>query len=72
MVFDDFGTVNTTIYDRDSLPIEKVIQGPAVIEEASASTVVYPDQQFFRDRYGFIHIEFQNKTARFGGMRSGS
>ena len=72
VVFDDFGTVNTTIYDRDSLPIEKVIQGPAVIEEDSASTVVYPDQQFFRDRYGFLHIEPQDKTPRFGGMRSGS
>jgi N-methylhydantoinase A len=48
VIFDDFGTLNTTIYDRDSLPIEKVIEGPAVVEESSASTVVFPDQQPYR------------------------
>lgn len=67
VIFDDFGTVNTTVYERDVLPLDRTIEGPAIIEEPSASTVVYPDQQFYRDRYGFLHIEFKEGKPRFGG-----
>jgi N-methylhydantoinase A len=70
VVFDDFGTISTTIYDRDLLPIDKVIDGPAVIEEPAASTVVFPDQQFFRDKYGFLHIEFADNKSRLSGISS--
>ncbi len=72
VIFDDFGTLNTTIYDRDSLPVDKVINGPAVVEEASASTVVFPDQQFYRGRYGFLHIEFKGDKPRFSSGLSSS
>ncbi|MBX3085698.1 MAG: hydantoinase/oxoprolinase family protein [Anaerolineae bacterium] len=65
VLFDDFGTVNTTVYERDYLPIEKVIDGPAIIEEPASVTVVYPDQQVYRDKYGFLHIEMQQKKQRF-------
>lgn len=70
VVFDDFGSISTNIYERDLLPINKVIEGPAVIEEAAASTVVFPDQEFFRDKYGFLHIEFADSKSRLSGISS--
>jgi N-methylhydantoinase A len=66
VIFDDFGSVNTPIYERDQLPLNKVIQGPAVIEEPASSTVVFPDQHVQRDSYGFLHIEAVKQSARFG------
>jgi N-methylhydantoinase A len=66
VIFDDFGSLTTPIYERDRLPLNKVIQGPAVIEEPASSTVVFPDQQVQRDNYGFLHIEPVQPKARFG------
>jgi N-methylhydantoinase A len=66
VVFEDFDTLNTPIYERDLLPLNRVIQGPAVIEEPASSTVVYPDQQVQRDSYGFLHIEPVKQSGRFG------
>jgi len=60
--------VTTTVYERDLLPIGKPIAGPAVIEEPSSVTVVYPDQQFSRDKYGFLHVEASGSKQRFGFM----
>ncbi|MBK8030975.1 MAG: ATP-binding cassette domain-containing protein [Chloroflexi bacterium] len=67
--FEGVGAVQTAIYERDQLPIGKPIPGPAVIEEASSATVVYPDQQFYRDKYGFLHVEAAGSGSskqRFG------
>jgi N-methylhydantoinase A len=64
--FEGAGAVTTTIYERDLLPIGKPIAGPAVIEESSSAAVVYPDQQFYRDKYGFLHIEAAGSKQRFG------
>ncbi|MFN8371253.1 MAG: oligopeptide/dipeptide ABC transporter ATP-binding protein [Anaerolineae bacterium] len=66
VLFEDFGKVNTTIYEREYLPVDKIIEGPVIIEEPASVTVVYPDQQVYRDKYGFLHIEMQNKKSRFG------
>lgn len=41
--FEDGGFVDCPIYDRPSLPAGTVIEGPAVIEELSSTTVVFPD-----------------------------
>ncbi len=66
--FEGAGAVTTTVYERDLLPIGKPIAGPAVIEEPSSVTVVYPDQQFSRDKYGFLHVEAAGSKQRFGFM----
>jgi N-methylhydantoinase A len=34
--------------------------GPAVVEEPAAVTVVFPDQRLTRDEYGFLHIEMSD------------
>jgi N-methylhydantoinase A len=66
VIFDDHGALTTPIYERDLLPLNKVIEGPAVIEEPDSSTVVFPDQQVQRDKYGFLHIEPVQQKARLG------
>jgi N-methylhydantoinase A len=55
--FDELGFHEAEIYERDSLPVGKPIRGPAVIEEPASTTVVFPNQQLTRDKYGFLHIE---------------
>ncbi|MBC7815166.1 MAG: hydantoinase/oxoprolinase family protein, partial [Burkholderiales bacterium] len=68
VVFEDFGSVNTAVYERDFLPLDRVVEGPAIIEEPASSTVVFPDQQVYRDRYGFLHIEAAKEKSRFGSL----
>jgi N-methylhydantoinase A len=39
------GWLDTPVYDRSALPVEKVLAGPAVIDEMSSTTIVLPGQQ---------------------------
>ncbi len=55
--FNEFGVVESPLYERALLPLEEVLEGPLVIEEPASTTVVFPDQRVMRDRYGFLHIE---------------
>jgi N-methylhydantoinase A len=55
--FDELGFHEADIYERDLIPVGEPIRGPAVIEEPAATTVVFPDQQLTRDKYGFLHVE---------------
>ncbi|MCC6617334.1 MAG: hydantoinase/oxoprolinase family protein [Anaerolineae bacterium] len=55
--FDELGFHEAIIYERDRLPVGEALRGPAVIEEPSSTTVVFPDQTLTRDEYGFLHIE---------------
>ncbi|AOV08678.1 hydantoinase/oxoprolinase family protein [Sporosarcina ureilytica] len=55
------GWVNTPVYDREKLPVNKVISGPAIVEEKAAVTVIYEDQQLHLDAYGNIIIEMEEK-----------
>jgi N-methylhydantoinase A len=66
VIFEDAGMVNTTVYERDALPLDRTMEGPAVIEEPASVTVVYPDQQFWRDKYGFLHVEIIQAKSRTG------
>ncbi|MBM7714985.1 N-methylhydantoinase A [Bacillus thermophilus] len=55
------GWVNTPIYDRDKLPPKVEIQGPAVVEEKSAVTVIYESQKLHVDHYGNLIIEMEER-----------
>ena len=55
--FDTAEFQEAKIYERDRLPLQVTIPGPAVIEEHSATIVIFPQQSFRRDDFGFIHIE---------------
>lgn len=55
--FDEDGTLTATIYDRSKLPAAAIINGPAIVEEAGSTTVVFPGQVLEVDEYGNLHIK---------------
>lgn len=55
--YEEDGWVDTPIYDRDKLPPGEVVQGPAIVEEKAAVTVIYKQQKLYLDDYGNIIIE---------------
>ncbi|WP_408007536.1 hydantoinase/oxoprolinase family protein [Pseudalkalibacillus sp. A8] len=55
--FEEEGWVETVVYQRSSLVPRMEVYGPAIIEESSASTVLYPDQSLVVDEYGNLVID---------------
>ena len=51
------GFLQTTVYDRAKLPPGVAFDGPALIEEPDATTVVQPAWQVTVDEYGNLTIE---------------
>jgi N-methylhydantoinase A len=49
--------LQTQVYRRDKLLSGHVLRGPAIIEEISATTVLYPGDVARLDRYGSLHVE---------------
>jgi N-methylhydantoinase A len=54
--FEDCGFVECKIYRREDLVNQTPIQGPAIIEEISSTTVVYPQDNFQVDPMGNLVI----------------
>lgn len=54
--FENEGWIPTNVYDRDKLPTNVVVQGPAIIEEKAAVTVIYKQQQLHPDEFGNLII----------------
>ncbi len=55
--FDDLGRYETRIYERGRLGAGARLEGPAVVEEPAASTVVLPGQKLHVDTSGNLIIE---------------
>jgi N-methylhydantoinase A len=55
--FDELGRHEASIYDRNLLGAGSMLEGPAVVEEPAASTVVFPDQRLKVDERGCLIIE---------------
>ncbi|WP_066291696.1 hydantoinase/oxoprolinase family protein [Bacillus sp. FJAT-29937] len=55
------GWINTPVYDREKLPPNEFIQGPAIVEEKAAVTVIYQGQQLHLDDFGNIIIEMEER-----------
>jgi N-methylhydantoinase A len=55
--FDDLGRLESCIYERERLGAGAELEGPAVVEESAASTVVFPGQRLRVDGYGNLIIE---------------
>jgi N-methylhydantoinase A len=55
--FDDLGRYETRIYERGLLGAGAELEGPAVIEEAAASTLLLPQQKLHVDLFGNLVIE---------------
>ncbi|WP_144183451.1 hydantoinase/oxoprolinase family protein [Elioraea rosea] len=50
------GFLRTPIYDRDTLPQDATLSGPAIIEEMSSTLLVLPGQMAALDTAGNIHV----------------
>ena len=55
--FDELGQQDAAIYERSALGNGARIEGPAVIEDPAASTVLFPGQQLLVDEWGNLIIE---------------
>jgi N-methylhydantoinase A len=55
--YDELGRCEASIFERESLGAEARIDGPAVIADPAASTVVFPGQHVEVDRWGNLIIE---------------
>jgi N-methylhydantoinase A len=53
------GWRQATIYDRGRLPVGQAFQGPAIVNEMSATTIVLPGQRATVDPFGNIVVEVQ-------------
>jgi len=57
VAFEGLGRVTARVFERDRLPIERRIPGPAVVEEPASTTVVLPGQSFRQNRFGHLILE---------------
>ena len=55
--FPGVGFVKCPIYDRDGIPEGVASAGPAVIEQMDTTTIVFPGQEFERDRTGNLVLQ---------------
>jgi len=62
--YPEAGFVLTPVYDRERLPAECRITGPAIIEQMDATTVVPPKARLKNDRYGYLHMEVEPLTQK--------
>ena len=56
-VGDDGVVVLAPVYDRERLPAGAAFEGPALIEEATTTTVLWAGQRASVDRLGLLSIE---------------
>jgi N-methylhydantoinase A len=52
---------DTPIYGRERLPLDAVIEGPAVLEQLDATTVVEPGDRLTSDEQGNLIIEIRQR-----------
>lgn len=62
VLYENIGWTEAAVYDREKLPSGYVIKGPAIIEEISSTTVLYPGQKLQVDDYGNLIITIGGNT----------
>jgi N-methylhydantoinase A len=58
--YDELGRQRSRIYERGELGAGAEIEGPAIVEEPAASTVVFPGQTLHVDVYGNLIVETES------------
>ncbi|WP_333870243.1 hydantoinase/oxoprolinase family protein [Desulforamulus putei] len=56
VLYEGEGWIETRVYTREKLSAGVIVEGPAIVEEPSASTVIYPGQSLTVDIYGNLII----------------
>jgi N-methylhydantoinase A len=62
--FPETGYVTAPVYDRDQLPADCRMTGPAIIEQMDTTTVVPPKATLTQDRYGYLHMTLKPPATR--------
>jgi N-methylhydantoinase A len=62
--FPETGFVATPIYDRERLPADCRLTGPAIVEQMDTTTVVPPKATLKQDRHGYLHMELGVTNTR--------
>jgi N-methylhydantoinase A/oxoprolinase/acetone carboxylase beta subunit len=64
--FDEFRDyIDTPVYRRERLPLDQLINGPAIIEQADTTTIVYPRWQARADAIGNVRLtRFERETPQ--------
>jgi len=57
--FDELGRHRSAVYERALLGASAQVEGPAVVEEPAASTVLFPGDRLLVDDYGNLVIEVE-------------
>lgn len=60
--FDEHGVQPAKIFREDNFPIGEKIAGPAIIEKAGTTLVVFPGDTIHLDRYGNYHLEVASES----------
>lgn len=53
------GFIDCSIYERDKLLASNVIKGPAIVEEATSTSVIHPGQTLRVDEYGNLIVKIK-------------
>jgi N-methylhydantoinase A len=61
VIFEEVGMVKTKIYDLKAMSPGMKIMGPAIVEETSSSTLIYPNMKAELDEYGNLIIDTEVK-----------
>ena len=61
--FENGGWAETPVYARDRLPLDAVVEGPAILEQMDATTVLEPGDRATGDADGNIIIEIAREAA---------
>ena len=69
--FPETGFIATPVYDRDRLPAECRLTGPAVIEQMDATAVVPPTARLKGDKLGYLHLDLGISRAKPDKFLSG-
>lgn len=56
ILYENIGWRKVAVYEREKMPSGFSIQGPAIVEEISSTTVLYPEQELRVDDYGNLII----------------
>jgi N-methylhydantoinase A len=55
--YDEEGKIEVPVYLREKLGNGSIVNGPAIVEEETSVTVLYPDQKLYVDEFGNLIIE---------------
>lgn len=63
VIFDQIEPVDAPIYQRTDLANGQRIEGPAIIDQQDATTLIYPGDEALVDRWGNIVIQLRREVA---------